>query len=95
MHKEFVTPFKEIMRSIYALDEVHSATEVSQLAQHLTDENEVVRTVAKRRLQELHKQWKPWACWIMNKIDVRYWLCECHYKAPYGKVISAWCRKHG
>jgi hypothetical protein len=33
-------------------------------------------------------------CKIMNIIDVRYWNCDCFYCAPYGKVISADCRKH-
>jgi len=33
-------------------------------------------------------------CSIMNLIDFRYWRCECHYKYPYGRVISADCEKH-
>jgi len=86
---------KGMSHALDALNQVHKATEVSQLALHLTNENEVVRAVAKRRLQELHKQRKPWWCWMMNLIDFRYWLCDCHYEAPYGKVISAWCTKHG
>lgn len=87
--------FKETSRALDALKQVHAATKADQLALYLTDENEVVRTTAKRRLREIHKQRSPWWCWIMNKIDIRYWLCDCHYAAPYGKVISAWCRKHG
>jgi len=33
-------------------------------------------------------------CRIMNVIDFRYWFCDCGYEAPYGKVISADCKKH-
>lgn len=37
------------------------------------------------------RQWSNWECTIMNIIDFRYWFCECHYQASYGKVISADC----
>ena len=34
-------------------------------------------------------------CLIMNIVDFRYWFCPmCHYRALYGKVISADCKKH-
>jgi len=33
-------------------------------------------------------------CWILNKIDFRYWFCECKYVAPYGLVIYVDCKKH-
>jgi len=33
-------------------------------------------------------------CFIMNIIDFRYWRCECVYMSPYGKSISAHCKKH-
>lgn len=40
------------------------------------------------------KQWKPWECRLMNWLDFRYWFCDCHYWPPYGRVISADCKKH-
>ena len=40
------------------------------------------------------RQYTELECWILNIIDFRYWFCECNYKAPYGKVISADCKKH-
>lgn len=40
------------------------------------------------------KQWKSWECWLMNRLDFRYWFCDCHYWPPYGRVISADCKKH-
>jgi len=33
-------------------------------------------------------------CWLINLIDFRYWFCDCHWEAPYGRVISADCKKH-
>lgn len=87
--------YVETSRALNALNQIYEATEVYQLTLHLTDENEVVRAVAKRRLHEIHKQRGPLWCWIMSIIDIRYWLCDCHYEAPYGKVISAWCTRHG
>ena len=36
-----------------------------------------------------------WRCRLMNLLDFRYWRCECEYVAPYGKVISADCERHG
>ncbi len=33
-------------------------------------------------------------CTLMNMLDWRYWQCECEYCAPYGRVISADCKKH-
>ncbi len=41
-----------------------------------------------------HRQWKPWECKIMNKLDFRYWNCECHYMPPYGIVVICGCKKH-
>lgn len=38
------------------------------------------------------KCYTPLYCWIMNKIDVRYWFCECEYSAPYGLVVM--CERH-
>lgn len=42
------------------------------------------------------KAWhyEEWFCKLMNLIDFRYWFCECHYQAPYGRVISGDCKKH-
>jgi len=40
------------------------------------------------------RQWKNWECNLMNIINFRFWGCECHYRAPYGKVIMAGCEKH-
>lgn len=40
------------------------------------------------------KQWSQWKCKLMNLINFRYWRCECHYQAPYGKVIMEKCPKH-
>jgi len=33
-------------------------------------------------------------CAVMNKIDFRFWFCDCHYQAPYGKVIMGGCIHH-
>jgi hypothetical protein len=33
-------------------------------------------------------------CAIMTIIDFRFWFCDCGYWSPYGKVISAECKKH-
>lgn len=33
-------------------------------------------------------------CWLMNLIDFRFWRCECHYQAPYGRVVMAGCPYH-
>lgn len=41
-----------------------------------------------------NKQWKIWECVLMTIFDFKYWFCECHYSAPYGKVISADCERH-
>jgi hypothetical protein len=35
-----------------------------------------------------------WLCWILNRLDFRFWGCECEYYAPYGLVIFAGCNKH-
>jgi hypothetical protein len=40
------------------------------------------------------RMWKHWECWLMGKLDFRYWHCDCHYQVPYGKVIMGGCRKH-
>ena len=40
------------------------------------------------------KQWKNWECILMTIFNFKYWFCECHYYVPYGKVISADCKKH-
>ena len=40
------------------------------------------------------RQWKSWECTVANRLDVRYWLCDCEYVVPYGLVISADCEKH-
>lgn len=40
------------------------------------------------------KQWKDWECRLMGWLDFRYWFCDCHYQAPYGRVISADCKRH-
>jgi hypothetical protein len=40
------------------------------------------------------KQYRKWECIILNIIDIRYWFCNCGYCAPYGKVISAECKRH-
>lgn len=40
------------------------------------------------------RQWKKWEYKIMSIIDFRYWFCDCHYHAPYGRVISGDCKKH-
>lgn len=45
-----------------------------------------------RRL--LAKQWPWFPCWIMNKIDFRYWFCECEYYVPYGLVVMGGCKYH-
>ncbi len=90
-----VETYREVMRAQEALHKVLTATSTGQLVQYLTDRNGIVRESAKEKVQELHRQWKPWWCWLLNKIDIRYWLCGCRYEAPYGKVISTWCRKHG
>ena len=42
----------------------------------------------------LMRQWKPWECWVMSLLDFRLWKCECHYQAPYGKVVMGGCPKH-
>jgi len=49
---------------------------------------------ARRALPYSAYQWKSWQCFVMNKIDFRTWRCECHYQAPYGKVIMGGCPKH-
>jgi hypothetical protein len=41
-----------------------------------------------------HHVWTPWECWLMELLDFRYWFCDCHYQAPYGKVIMGGCPKH-
>jgi len=40
------------------------------------------------------RQWKHWECWLMQKLDFRYWKCECHYQEPFGKVVMGGCPKH-
>ena len=40
------------------------------------------------------RAWKPWECWLIGKLDFRYWRCECHYQPPFGKVIMGGCPKH-
>ena len=32
--------------------------------------------------------------WIIDRLDFRFWFCECHHECPYGLVISADCKKH-
>jgi len=36
----------------------------------------------------------PLWCYLMSKLDFRFWFCECHYQPPYGKVIMGGCSKH-
>lgn len=40
------------------------------------------------------RQWKAWECRLMNWLDFRFWRCECHYQAPYGRVVMAGCPAH-
>lgn len=40
------------------------------------------------------RQWKEWECNLMNWLDFRYWFCDCHYMAPFGKVIMGGCKRH-
>lgn len=40
------------------------------------------------------RRWAPWQCWLLNRLDARYWRCECHYQPPFGRVIMAGCEKH-
>jgi len=47
-----------------------------------------------KEMYGLGRQWKSWQCRLMNKFDFRIWFCECHYQAPYGRVVMGGCRKH-
>lgn len=40
------------------------------------------------------KHYSRWFCALMNVIDFRYWGCECHWWAPYGRVIHMGCKRH-
>jgi len=40
------------------------------------------------------KQWAKWECWVMNRLDFRYWDCVCGYEAPYGFVMYGDCPTH-
>ena len=40
------------------------------------------------------RQWRSWECRIMSILDFRIWFCECHYQAPYGRVVMGGCPKH-
>jgi len=42
----------------------------------------------------MKKRYSKFYCWVMNKIDFKYWFCECHYMCPSGKVIMGGCKKH-
>jgi hypothetical protein len=101
--EKLVNAFCDALCMGYAIAKIQDATDISQLVSYLTNEDEIIRKIAKEKFRELYRQskfpklcrqWKPWECYVMNLLDFRYWLCDCHYEPPYGKVISAWCRKH-
>lgn len=45
-------------------------------------------------IERPEKEWNSLECWFMNLLDFRFWFCECHYRPPYGLVLSADCKKH-
>jgi hypothetical protein len=66
--------------------------------QAIAQNNKIIKDTKKEFNRAINnikpKQYKRWECNILNIIDVRYWFCECGYYAPYGKVISAGCKRH-
>jgi len=44
---------------------------------------------------EPQRQWRIWECSLMNRLDFRFWFCECEYVPPYGLVTFADCDRHG